>query len=281
MLKQAVKAVLPRPIVSQCIEIKDRLRLGRVPSREFQGRNLRSLSSVSLPRIFSDPEINAAWEEDHARISAFYPQEEIALGVNPGDRRAIYFLIMALRPRSVLEIGTHIGASAIYIATALRRVNEGGRITTIDVLDVNDPERGPWKKAGIRKSPINCAKDLGVSESISFHVGPGQTYMKSATQHFDLIFLDGDHDAWAVYEEMSLALSVLGEDGVIMLHDYYPDGKNLFPTSSPITGPFRALERVQSESPNIHVLPLGNLPWPTKQGTSVTTLALVLGSRNN
>jgi predicted O-methyltransferase YrrM len=53
---------------------------------------------------------------------------------------------MALNPRKVLEVGTHIGASTIYIAAALKRLNEGGKLTTVDIIDVNHPEQGSWKK---------------------------------------------------------------------------------------------------------------------------------------
>src|SRR2546430_6217516 len=40
------------------------------------------------------------------------------------SRRAIYYLVRHLRPRSVLEIGTHLGASTVHIAAALRKVQE-------------------------------------------------------------------------------------------------------------------------------------------------------------
>ena len=45
-------------------------------------------------------------------------------GVNPGDRQAVYYLIMALKPQNVLEVGTHIGASMPHIARALKRLNQ-------------------------------------------------------------------------------------------------------------------------------------------------------------
>jgi predicted O-methyltransferase YrrM len=100
--------------------------------------------------------------------------------------------------------------------------------------------------------------------------------MKTAQERYDLIFLDGDHDAWAVYEELSLALPLLQRDGTILLHDFYPDGKPVRSNGSAIGGPFRALARVRKEKPAIQVLPLGALPWQTQRGSNTTTLALVL-----
>jgi predicted O-methyltransferase YrrM len=231
---------------------------------------------VDLARGFCDPEIAKAWEEDHCAISALYREGELNMGVNPGDRRAIYSLIMFLRPKRVLEVGTHIGTSAIYIAAALKRLQEGGTLTTIDIFDVNDPKQGAWQRVGLPKGPTGCAKDLGFAEQIEFRRGASQDYMKTTGERYDLIFLDGDHDAWAVYEELSLAMPLLQKDGTILLHDFYPSGKPIRSDGEAIGGPFRAVTRAQKEDPDIRVLPLGTLPWQTQRGSNTTTLALVL-----
>ncbi len=254
----------------------DRLRLEQVPQKSFDAGNLRSVASLDLSRFFFDPEIVAAWEEDHAKIaSLFYPDKELFFGVNPGDRRAIYFLIMALKPRNVLEIGTHIGASTISIAAALRRLNEGRKLTTVDIVDVNHPEHGPWRTC-MSKSPANCARELGLLDQIHFHTGPSQEFMRGTAQRFDFVFLDGDHGGRTVYEELSAALPLLHKGGVILLHDYYLAAKPLFPNGVIISGPFHAMVRIYKENAVIEVLPLGVLPWPTKLGTNVTSLALVV-----
>jgi hypothetical protein len=67
----------------------------------------------------------------------------------------------------------------------------------------------------------------------------------------------------------------LNDGGVILLHDYYPKGRALFPDGNVISGPYRALERVIKENPKIEVKPLGALPWETKLGSHMTSLALV------
>ncbi|MDQ6867824.1 MAG: class I SAM-dependent methyltransferase [Pseudomonadota bacterium] len=275
-MKQAIRTILPRPILNRYVDFMDRLRLEQVPQKSFDAGNLRSVASLDLSRFFFDPEIVAAWEEDHAKIaSLFYPDKELFFGVNPGDRRAIYFLIMALKPRNVLEIGTHIGASTISIAAALRRLNEGRKLTTVDIVDVNHPEHGPWRTC-MSKSPANCARELGLLDQIHFHTGPSQEFMRGTAQRFDFVFLDGDHGGRTVYEELSAALPLLHKGGVILLHDYYLAAKPLFPNGVIISGPFHAMVRIYKENAVIEVLPLGVLPWPTKLGTNVTSLALVV-----
>ena len=275
MLKQAIRAAVPGFVQRLYDDTMDRKRLHRLPRGRFDTSGLRTIGSFDLCRYYSDPENTAAWEIDHAAISRLYRDTEIYYGVNPGDRRAIYSLIMALKPRSVLEVGTHIGASTIHIAAALKRLGERGHLTTIDIEDVNHSQHGPWTKAGMRNSPSDAAKELGLQDQIEFRTGPCQDFMDATDRRFDLIFLDGAHASTNVYEELGKALPLLNKDGVILLHDYYPDGKALFPDGQTLAGPFLAMARVRSENPNIDVLPLGALPWRTKQGSNLTTLALV------
>jgi predicted O-methyltransferase YrrM len=99
--------------------------------------------------------------------------------------------------------------------------------------------------------------------------------MHTSRQRYDFIFLDGDHLASAVYQEFCAALSLLKTGGAILLHDYYPGAEPLYPDKDTISGPFQALERIRKENRAIGILPLGDLPWPTKQGKRVTSLALI------
>ncbi|MBU0800855.1 MAG: class I SAM-dependent methyltransferase, partial [Alphaproteobacteria bacterium] len=160
----------------------------------------------------------------------------------------------------------------------LKRLNTEGQLTTVDISDVNHPEHGPWRKVGMSRSPSAFAETLGLSDYIDFRVQPCQEYMRQTDKKFDLIFLDGDHSVCAVYNEISVALPLLRENGVILLHDYYKDGKAMYPDGERIGGPFYAVQRIVRENPRINILPLGALPWPTKQGTSVTSLAVVAKS---
>jgi predicted O-methyltransferase YrrM len=99
--------------------------------------------------------------------------------------------------------------------------------------------------------------------------------MQDLDQKFDFVFLDGDHSAAAVYQEVSVALNLLEPDGTILLHDFYPEGKGIYPIGMIVPGPFVAAQRVHSEFPGLKFMPLGELPWETKQGVRKTSLALV------
>lgn len=274
-MKRLLKRILPPPAIRAAARVNDRLRLAVMPKSRFSADSLRKASSLNLQSIFNDTAIERAWVEDDNRISELYGRGDTYGGVNPGDRRALYYLITALAPLRVLEVGTHIGASTLYIAAALARVNQAARVTTVDILDVNDNATGPWRQLGLSRSPADFASCLGLKAYIEFCAGHSVSFMAATAKRFDLIFLDGDHRSTAVYSEMSGALPLLVNGGVILLHDYYPDGRALYPDKATITGPFHALSRICGENPSIRVVPLGALPWPTKQGSNLTSLALV------
>ncbi len=275
-MKQLVKKILPTPVLNQARKLKDNIDLTIISSKDFTTDNLRTIEDLPLDEMYANQDIKALWDIDKKAIQDVYGGDDNFGGVNPGDRRALYYLVMALKPKNTLEVGTHIGASTLHIARALKQLNQSGHVTTVDIIDVNDSETGSWKGLNLAKSPQGFAEELECDNHITFHCGPCLDLMNKTNEKFDFIFLDGDHTAAAVYKEVSTALGILNEKGVILLHDYYPNGEALFPDNNIINGPYNALERITRENPAIKAHSLGTLPWPTKQGTSLTSLALVI-----
>jgi predicted O-methyltransferase YrrM len=274
-LKQTVRTIVPSSVLNLAMAARERGRLAKIPRGNFDGGRLKALSRAQIDAAFTDETIAAAWQHDLDSIARVMPYADIYGGVCPGERRAIYQLITWLKPRRVLEIGTHIGASTLVIAQAL--ASHGGSdslLVTGDILDVNHPEQGAYKQLGTL-SPRDGLHQLGLEDRVRFVAKPALDLMRELDQKFDFIFLDGDHSAPAVYQEISAALNILAPDGLILLHDFYPAGKRIYPSGTIVPGPFVAARRVHSEFPSLRFMPLGELPWETKQGVKRTSLALV------
>jgi predicted O-methyltransferase YrrM len=270
----AIRKLIPAAIKRPLRKFVDERGLRRQPKLPFDGTNLRLGSRIDLAAVMNDAAIGAAFAEDGARIADVYGTGEIGGGVNPGDRRALYHLIARLQPKRVLEIGTHVAASTVHIASALRRFVPDGRLTTVDIADVNGPNAA-WKSFGMSAPPARIISDLGLGEITTFVTNPAAKMLDTA-ERYDLIFLDGDHSPRAVYREISAALVILSPSGVIVLHDFYPGGKPLTPDGSVINGPSKAADRIGTESRDLAFVPLGLLPWPTKGGGNATSLAMVV-----
>lgn len=276
---RVVSKLLPMAARNVAVRWREQWRLGRLPTTLCDAAPLAALGQPSLHQALSAPTVDAEWPRVAEEIDRFQIAAT-AGGVNPGDRRALYYLLRALRPTRVLEVGTHIGASTVHIAAALRsNAVTGGPtpdFTTVDILDVNDSNARPWAQYGCPWAPAALIDRLGMAGSVSFVARPSLGFLADTGPNFDFIFLDGDHSAATVYRELPAALRRLAWGGLVVLHDYFPDGRSLWPDSPVIPGPWLGVRRLCREGARLRVLPLGDLPWPTKLGRNVTSLAAVV-----
>lgn len=275
MLTTTLKAILPQTALNAARRLRDVQSLLRTQKLSFDSANLRPANDLPLETIWNNPVIAQEWEQDRAFLRTVMTQEHMNGGVNPGDQRALYYLVRALAPRNFLEVGTHIGASTLFIARALQG-NGHGRMTSVDIYNVNDTQIANWKKHGATYSPRESLEKTGLADRVSFSGEGALSFMKRTDETFDFIFLDGDHKASAVYKEVAAALRLLSPGGVILLHDLFPNGRPLYPDNNIIHGPWEAAARIQREAPDVKILPLGDMPWPTKQGVNATSLALAV-----
>jgi predicted O-methyltransferase YrrM len=279
MLRDRVRAFL-KPTLQPLLVHRDNVRLRRVPAIQGDVAALGHTDEHSLAAMFAKAHNDPEWEVLAPRIAALGITDQ-AGGVNLGDRRAIFALVRWLHITSVLEIGTHIGASTVHFAAALRATSAAlGRpdefdLTTVDIVDVNDNRTRPWARFGSPHSPAEMIRQLGCEASVQFVARRSLEYMSECTKRYGLIFLDGDHSADTVYREIPAALRLLEQAGYILLHDYFPDLRPLWAGSAPARGPWLATERLRREGVRMRAIPLGALPWPTKRGSTVTSLALV------
>jgi predicted O-methyltransferase YrrM len=278
-VKQVVARVMPARWMACFRRNNERRKLNAIPQIQCVVDNLRRKQDLSLGDILASDKTLVMWNNCKKEIDRFAIPDGTG-GVNPGDRRAVFSLISALTPSSVLEIGTHIGGSTLPIASALyrTRIKNGSpaRLTTLDIRDVNSPTEQPWRAYGISQSPREMIRLLNYESFVEFVTDTSTHYFSKCQEKFDFIFLDGDHAAPTVYQEIPAALKRLSQDGVILLHDYFPGLQPLWSDGSAIPGPFLAVQRLVQEGANLEVVPLGQLPWPTKLQSNVTSLALLL-----
>ena len=123
-----------------------------MPRLEIDPSRLRPLSRRALDELLRSPSVDAEWPEVKASLDRVMVIEDGKTGgVNVGDRRALYYLVRALRPR-VLEIGTDVGESTMSIAAAMKRNGAApseGAFITVDIEDIEAPNAS-WRRAGRR-----------------------------------------------------------------------------------------------------------------------------------
>jgi predicted O-methyltransferase YrrM len=273
--------IVPRAVSHYSTLLWDRIAFERLGDVACDTRALAPLHSFDRKAAFDRKDLDEEWRAAESKIAGLGITDR-AGGVNLGDRRALYYLVKYLRPRSVLEVGTHVGASTVHIAAALAALaneNPAERysLTTVDIVDVNDTVTKPWQRLGSTFSPAEMIERLGYTNLVTFKAKSSLDYLAECPQRFDFVFLDGFHTASHVVHEIPAALNKLAQGGYVLLHDYYPNEQPLWTDGHVERGPFLATEKLRSAGAALEVLPLGALPWPTKLGSNVTSLALLGG----
>lgn len=184
-------------------------------------------------------------------------------GINPGDQRALFYISRYYLPKATLEIGTHLAYSTIALALG---ANEN-IVFTVDKKDIN-AANGAWFRYGKKLPPNQLFKMNGITNVIFKNEESEKFLSKNAK--YDLIFVDGDHSKKGCIKDIILSKEKLNQNGVIILHDYFPDGEQIWEGKKPIVGPYEACLEL-----GIEPIPLGELPWETKLDTKKTTLAII------
>lgn len=274
-MRRRLKKLIPRSFFI----LGSKIDMYKIRKQSCDGSALADVSQINLDALFrsrTSQEEVAAIED---QVSSLAIPEDSG-GVNPGDRRAIYCLVRHLAPKSMLEVGTHIGVSTLYSALALKKLRAinpkiSYNLVSVDIRDVNDGGSRPWLKYGSALSPVEMLKKAGCEDLVTFVAMDSLEFFPKSRQQYDLIFLDGSHSSATVYEEVPAALSVLAPGGYVLLHDYFPNLRPLWSNGAVVPGPYLATRRLEKEGAPIKILPLGDLPWATKLRSNATSLALL------
>jgi predicted O-methyltransferase YrrM len=169
--------------------------------------------------MFYAPEQSRGWQvlpvfdQDAALMETLgiMAQDNEAAGQSDvGIRNLMYCYALSLRPRRVLEIGTHIGTGAAVISSALKR-NGYGKLITVDPNDrVATKAKNYLSQAGLSEF-CEVVRGFSYEENVKSRL--------ETEAPFDLIFIDGAHEYEAALHDIEYAGKILHPNGIMFLHD--------------------------------------------------------------
>ena len=188
--------------------------------------------------------IAAPAEEFSLEASSRFSQEE--MGSNPISLRLLELLVRLVRAERVLEIGTFIGVSGMYMARALP---ESGRLVTIEKF----PEFAEIARRNFKAN--------GFDDRIDLLVGDAHDRIRDLARltPFDVIFIDGNKERYADY---FVALEpILRPGGLFIIDDilFHGDALNKVPQTEKGRGVRDLLDRVERSKDYLRLaLPIAN-----------------------
>lgn len=121
--------------------------------------------------------------------------------------RLLKMLVQMIRPKTILEVGTFSGYSALCMAEGLE---EGGMVYTFEINDEQEDFTRPW----IGGSPV--------ADKVTFMIGDAITEAPRLGITFDMAFIDGDKRTYQ--ETYEMVLSILKPGGFILADNTLWDG---------------------------------------------------------
>jgi cephalosporin hydroxylase len=150
---------------------------------------------------------------------------------NPCDLWTLTDLLQRLKPRVIVETGTHWGASALYFAEMMALFQLPCVVITIDF----NPK---WTFDPATKSIhslIGLSTDLAIVAQVDRKIGE----VASKDDHV-LVLLDSDHSRDNVLEEMRLYSRFVTPGSYLVVEDTNVNGHPSFPAHGP--GPWEAVQ---------------------------------------
>jgi len=120
-------------------------------------------------------------EEHQARVDLASPggaerRDQLLLAVGRGTGTLLNLLAKSLKARSILELGTSYGYSAVWLAEAARET--GGKVITTDLV----AEKSAYAKQKLAS--------VGLAQYVDFRVGDVLDILRKLAGPFDLVLLD-------------------------------------------------------------------------------------------
>ena len=126
---------------------------------------------------------------------------------SPDEGKFLFKLLHHLRPQTIIELGTSLGISALYMSKALPQAD----ITSIE---------GCPEIAAVAKLNIETLESKNVTIKISDFKAILPQLLAQKKQ-IDCIFIDGNHQYQPTMDYLALALPYLSEDGFLVFDDIY------------------------------------------------------------
>ena len=101
--------------------------------------------------------------------------------------RFLSMISRMIRPKTILEIGTYTGYSAICLAEGLA---EGGILHTIDINEA------------LKDLTMRYFEQAKVTDKIRYHIGDAREVIPEIQGNFDLVFIDADKAGYPIYYDM-------------------------------------------------------------------------------
>lgn len=167
------------------------------PPAPAGGREPTVFESTPLPKNDAEKHVLAVLDD------IFQNQRRGSMSVPPQDGRILRLLVESIGAKHVVEIGTSVGYSSIWMGLGLQAT--GGKLTTFEI----DADRAKRARENFKRA--------GMDALITVVLGDAHKTVGDLKDPIDLVFLDADKEGYLDYLEK--LLPKLRPGGLIIAHN--------------------------------------------------------------
>jgi predicted O-methyltransferase YrrM len=198
--------------------------------REWEFFRAEGLPPVEKPWPFPEAfdNLRCPWLQVLKRLYAM--PITFPASISPEGGMLLHSIVRNTRPKVVVETGTFLGVSALWIAAALAENGQGGVLHCFD--DFVPVRPGPWRphemKQGVLEFVADQLRNAGLAESVVLHPGNTSHELRAfagqlrAAGGVQLAYLDADHRPMGVCQDFWAVEPLLPTGGLVVLHDTFP-----------------------------------------------------------
>jgi predicted O-methyltransferase YrrM len=149
-----------------------------------------------------------------------------------------------VKPKTILEIGTYTGYSAICLAAGLQ---DGGKLITIDINEE------------LENMVRNNFQQAGLGDKIEYRIGNALEIVPALDETFDLVFIDADKENYNKYYDLVFDKVTLG--GFLLADNVLWSGKVLDAKPDKDTRAIKAFNKKVQDDPRVE-----NVLLPIRDG---------------
>lgn len=161
-------------------------------------------------------------------LKALYAHEMSFPGsISPTAGEMLRTLVLNIAPVNVVEIGCFMGASTLWMASALQELRGTRQLHSIDLFHAHGPN--DFTQTVLEK-PLAYVQEKvnqsGFTDLVNLHAGDSKILADQVGQtvpSIEFLFIDGDHTVEGCYADFMIMEKYVATGGYILLHDIFPE----------------------------------------------------------
>lgn len=183
--------------------------------KEYRNSLLKNHNTIKVTDFGAGSKVFKSNKREISRIAK-------TAGISPKRAELLFRIVNYLQPRSILEIGTSLGLATSALSLGSRSLGTNAKITTIEGCpETAKVAEEQFKKFGLTNINSAVSEFASYLEKLNLPINSKTEYYKLNTEHFKLIYFDGNHQKQATLDYFELLLPTITNETVWIFDDIH------------------------------------------------------------